>query len=144
MRCYQLYILMLNTVNRHLIFTWKLISIGVGIVAGYSAIAHFNDHPIYGVMYYIALVDVLLVYSTVYAKAFKVPLLVRNATISLEVFAANRLRSRAERNMVKKKLRAIPHLGIQVGNFHMLERTSTPIFLHYVLTNVVNMLVVYG
>ena len=28
--------------------------------------------------------------------------------------------------------------------FHMLERTSTPVFLHYVLANIVNMFVVFG
>ena len=133
---------MLNTVNRHLVFTWKLISIGVGIVAGYSAIAHFKDHPIFGVMYYVAMVDVILAYSIIYAKAFKVPLLVQNVTILLEVIA-NRLRNKTERKILRKKVRAIPPLGIQIGNFHMLERMSTPIFLHYVLSNIVNMLVAY-
>ena len=117
-------------------------SIGFGIISGYAAIAHFTDHPVFGIMYYILLVDLVLVYSIIYAKAFRVPLLIRNATMSLEVFA-NGIGNKAERNFLRKQVKAIPPQGIQVGRFHTLERTSTPVFLHYILTNVVNMLVAY-
>ena len=134
---------MLNTVNWNLVFTWKLVCIGAGIVSGYAAIAQFNDHPIFGVMYYVVLVDVVLIYSMIYAKAFKVPLLVHEATSTMEVLA-NRLGIKAQRDMLRKQLRAIPPLGIQVGSFHTLERTSTPVFLNYVLASIVNMLVAYG
>ena len=50
---------------------------------------------------------------------------------------------KAERNMLKRQLRSISSMGIKVGEFHMLERSSTPVFLHYILTNIVNMLVAY-
>ena len=134
---------MLNTVNRNLIFTCKLLCIGAGIFSGYAAIAHFNHHPIFGVMYFIVFLDLVLIYCIIYAKAFKVPLLVREATLRLEMLA-NRLGNKTRRDTLRKQLRSIPPLGIQVGSFHTLERTSTPVFLHYVLTNIVNMLVAYG
>ena len=142
LRCQQLYIVMLNNVNRNLIFTWKLICIGGGIVAGYAGIAHFTEHPVFGVMYYILLLDFVLIYCITYAKAFKVPLLFREATVGLEVFAS-KLGNKAQRFTLRKQLRAIPRMGIQVGSFHTMERTSTPVFLGYVLTNIVNMLVAY-
>ena len=133
---------MLNIVNRNLIFPYNLMCIGFGTISGYAAIAHFKDHPLFGLMYCILLTNLALVYSIIYAKAFKVPVLIRSATISLTV-CANGLGNKAERGLLRKRVRAIPPLGIQVGSFHTLERTSTPVFLHYVLTNVVNMLVVY-
>ena len=129
--------------NRNLIFTAKLLCIGGGIFSGYAAIAHFNDHPIFGVMYYIVFLDLVLIYCIIYAKAFKVPLLVRKATTRLDILA-DRLDNKALRNTLRRQLRSIPPLGIQVGSFHTLERTSTPVFLDYVLTNIVNMLVAYG
>ena len=116
--------------------------IGFGTISGYAAIAHFKDHPVFGIMYYVLLVDLVLIYSITYAKAFKIPVLIRNATISLEV-RANGLAKKAHRNLLRKRVKGIPPLGIQVGHFHTLERTSTPVFLHYILINIVNMLVAY-
>ena len=43
-----------------------------------------------------------------------------------------------------RQARSIQPVGIKVGGFHTLERLSTPIFIQYVLANVVNMLVAYG
>ena len=48
------------------------------------------------------------------------------------------------RRILEKQVKSIPPVGIKVGEFHMLERASTPVFLHYVLTNIVNMLVAFG
>ena len=58
----QLFITMLNLVNGHLTFAWKLLSLGICITTGYAGIAHFSDHPIFGVMYYAIFLDISLVY----------------------------------------------------------------------------------
>ena len=60
MRRLQICIKLLNIVNQNMIFTWKILSIGMCITAGYAAIAHFGDHPIFGIMYYGILFDVSL------------------------------------------------------------------------------------
>ena len=51
LRCIQLNIQLLNVVNQHLIFSWKLLSLGISITCGYAAVAHFVDYPQYGVTY---------------------------------------------------------------------------------------------
>ena len=40
-RSLQMFILLLNIVNRHVIFMVKLLEIGIAITSGYAAIAHF-------------------------------------------------------------------------------------------------------
>ena len=140
LRHLQLYMTVLNIVNRNIIFANKVLRVGLCIVSGYAGIAHFKDHPVFGMTYYIIFLDCALVYCIIYAKAFRIPLLVQKTSMSVGVLGS-RLSNRAERSLVRKWLKSIPPLGIQVGSFHTLERTSTPVFLHHVLVNVVNMLV---
>ena len=143
LRGLQLYITLLNTVNLNLIFTWKLLSLGMSITSGYAAIAHFRDHPVFGVMYYVIFLEAALVYMLIYEKAFMVPVLFQTAR-SLLKLRGNGLRNRTERKLHQKRAMSIQPVGIKVGEFHTLERMSTPMFLHYILHNVVSMLVAYG
>ena len=143
LRCLQLYIQVLNVVNRKLIFTWKLVCIGIGITSGYAAIAHFSLYPIFGVMFYVLFFEVAVIYAIMYEKAFQVSDLMAKARMALRMRGQQGLLSKAQRNDWARKLRSIPAVGIQVGEFHLMERTSTPVFLHYALTNIVNMLVTF-
>ena len=142
LRRLQLYVTFLNLVNRNVIFTFKLFCIGTCIVSGYAAIAHFEKYPIFGVVFYVIFFDALQIYVVLYEKGFKVPALFEKAKDELMLRSSEKL-GKAERNMLQMQLRSIPSMGIKVGEFHMLERNSTPVFLHYVLTNIVNMLVAY-
>ena len=110
---------------------------------GYAAIAHFTEHPLFGVMYYALFFDVLLIYALLYEKGFTVAALFENAKNKL-VLHSRRGANGAEWKILKRQVRSIPTVGIKVGEFHMLERTSTPVFIQYVLTNIVNMLLAYG
>ena len=138
----QLFITLVNDLNRDLIFVWKQLSLGVCIITGYAAISQFEKHAIFGVMYCILFLDVTLFYTVIYDRAFKVPELFVVAKSSLSLMA-NKLGNPVQRKVTMRKIKSIPPVGIKVGEFHMLERTSTPIFLNYVLTNVVNMLVAF-
>ena len=39
-------------------------------------------------------------------------------------------------------MNSIPLVGLRVGDFHMLERVSTPVFMDYVVRSIVNLLVI--
>ena len=142
LRCLQLYVELLNTVHENIIFTWKLLSIGVSITCGYAAIAHFQDYPIFGFMYYVLFIDASVIYMLIYEKGFKVPDTFHKAKKTLRLHGKMCGRTH-QWKILDRQLASIPSVGIKVGEFHMLERTSTPVFLHYVLTNIVNMLVAY-
>ena len=145
LRCLQLYIALLNNVNRNLIFTWKLLCIDVSIISGYAAIAHFKDHPIFGAMYYFIFFNASLVYILVYDQAFKVPDLFGQA-VRVTLLRVGKQREpglAVKKKVLDRQLKAVPAVGVKVGEFHTLERISTPVFLNYVLNNVVSMLVAF-
>ena len=142
LRRQQLYMTLLNTVNQNIIFIWKLFSIGLSIVCGYAAIAHFQDHPVFGLMYYVIFMDASLIYMLMYEKGFKVPDAFHNAKSTLRLRSSWYGRTH-QWKILDRQLMSIPEVGVKVGDFHMLERASTPVFLHYVWTNIVNMLVAY-
>ena len=142
LRCLQLHVTLLNSGHENIIFTCKLTSIGISIFCGYAAIAHFEDYPIFGIMYYTVSVNASLIYMLIYEKGFKVLDMFHRAKNTLRL-RGSRYGRRHQWKILDRQLLSIPSVGIKVGDFHMLERTSTPIFLHYVVTNIVNMLVAY-
>ena len=148
LRCLQLYVQLVNILNRNLIFTWKLVGVGVSIIAGYAAIAHFKDHLVFGLMYYVIFFDTSLSYILIYGKAFKTPALFKQAVhFALEIVGAEQDRKILKAIKLKvlaRQLRSIPEMGIKVGEFHTLERTSTPVFVDYVVKNIASMLVAFG
>ena len=114
------------------------------IVSGYAAIAHFGDYPIFGVMYCIFFLDAAIIYTVVYAKALRVPVLFENSKIAILRRASRRRKmNKLENAILQKRLMSVPPVGIKVGGCHILERTSIPTFLDYVLRNIVSMLVAY-
>ena len=139
----QVFILLFNLANRHVIFAEKLLCIGIAITSGYAAIAHFKDYPIFGVMYYVLFINVTFSYTLIYEKGFQVLDTFQEAKTQLRLHAIRHGRA-GGRKTLEKQFRSVAPVGIKVGDFHVLERTSTPIFLLYVLTNVVNMLVALG
>ena len=94
-------------------------------------------------MYYVMFIDVALIYMLIYEKGFKVSDTFQRAKDLLRFHAARQGRS-FQWKILEKQFMSIPSVGIKVGEFHMLERISTPVFVNYVLTNIVNMLVVFG
>ena len=92
-------------------------------------------------MYSRMLFDDVLIYTLMYEKAFRIPVLLETAKIRLQ--ACLKYRNRVQKKLLKARVNSIPAVGVKVGDFHTMERASTPVFLHYVLTNVVNMLVAY-
>ena len=144
LQCLQLYMQLVNICNQHLIFTWKLLSLGICIVSGYAAISHFGEFPIFGVMYCVLFLDGLVIYTVIYAKAMLVPSLFDKAKWAVGQRAGrSRKMIKIENTILQKRLLAIPQMGIKVGEFHTFERTSIPEFLDYVLRNIVSMLVVH-
>ena len=99
-------------------------------------------------MYYSLLIDVTLVYNIIHGKAFKTPDLFKQAVnAELEKLGMEMGRKgwgATERNARTRKLKSIPFVGFKVGQFHTLERTSTPAFLDFVVSNIVSMLVAFG
>ena len=146
-RCLQLYVNMFNTIYQNLIFTWKIVALSFCIISGYAAIAHFKEHPVFGIMYYSLLVEVTLAYNLIHGKAFKTPALFKQA-VDAELMRLGtdqkwQTGKAVQRKVLARQFRSILSLGFKVGQFHTLERMSTPIFLDFVTSNIVSMLVAF-
>ena len=98
-------------------------------------------------MSYVLFFDVTLVFTLIYETAFnKVPA-VFERTINTELTKLGPGKGRGQTcpfrlgpaNILGRQLRSIPSVGIKVGEFHTLERTSTPVFLDFVVKYVVSM-----
>ena len=76
---------------------WKLLCIASCIFSGYAVIAHFNEHPIFGIMYVFIFLDLGLAYLLVYDKAFRVPALLGRVKVLLGACAV-RYRNKRQRN----------------------------------------------
>ena len=146
LRCLQLYLGLVNVVNKNLIFVWKMLSLGTTIGSGYAAIAHLKDRPVFGIMYCTIFCDCAIVYCFLYGKAFEIPNLFQRAQelLLFRVRQNGGAKPRMDTLIMLRRIRAVQPGGIKVGEFHMMERTSTPVFLHYVSTNVVSMLLAYN
>ena len=135
----------MNEVHCYVIFSLKIISITLCILNGYAGIAHFHENPVFGVMHYVLAFDLLLLYSIIYDRAFMIPFRIGEAVKSMSVGMLPKM-SRGQgagRELLERQLRSIPRAGIRVGSFHTLERISTPVFIDYIIKNIVNMLVAY-
>ena len=145
LRQLELYVILFSMVHRYFIFTWKLHCISISIIIlGCAAIVHFQDHVIFGVMYYVVFVHAVAIYALVYQKAFAVPYSFRDTLQNVLERLRQERRRGPWRSATEKQLRSIPLVGIKVGSFHTLERTSTPVFVDFVVRNIVGMLVVYS
>ena len=147
LRCLQMYVLLLNVVNRYVLFMFKLSAIFLAVTNGYAAVAHFHRHPLLGLMNFIVFVDISLCYCLIYQKAFQVLQKFEDVVCQLYV-CLRRSRYLQFRGLAKKilerQLRSIPKFGVKVGEFHTLERAATPNFVDFVFKNIVNLLVIYG
>lgn len=96
-------------------------------------------------MYCILFLDGGIIYTVVYDKAFQVPALFSKAKVAIQHRASKSQKmNKAEYSILRKRLMSIPPVGIKVGEFHAFERTSIPVFLDYVLRNIVSMLLAYN
>ena len=135
----QLYVGIVNEVNSYVIYSWKSICVFMCVGAGYAAIAHFTDYPVFGVLYHVIAVFAAFVYIFSFDQAFKIPSLFEYA--AKEAMLHARIGNPESVKIFKLQIKSIPRIGIKVGEFHMMERQSTLLFVDFVLGQIVSLLV---
>ena len=131
-----------NIGHGNVIYCVKLLCITVAIVNGYGAIAHGRGNLVYLLLSSCCACNVTVMYAFVYQKAFAIPDGVEcvKRRVAAEVHLVRDLR---EKKILRRRKKSFPStsVGLKVGDFHMLERESTPIFVDFMLKNVMNLLV---
>ena len=136
----QLAVNLFNIGHRNAIYCIKLTCITIASVDAYAAIAHGDGNTIFALVASNLTLNVVLLYAFVYQKAFMIPDGVEKVKRMLQV-SIQTCRDVKYRKYLHRRIKSVPLFGLKVGDFHMLERASTPIFIDYVVTNVVTLLV---
>ena len=139
-RTIQLLVTLFNTGHRNVLYCTKLACISIATVNGYGAIGHGGKNPIFGFLNFSVTVNAIFLYTFVYEKGFAIPEALKSIKKMLGVRTQG-VQNKRDRAILRRRIESIPFVGLRVGNFHMLERMSTPIFIHYVLTSIVHLLV---
>ena len=142
LRNLQLNVMLFNEGNAYLIFSFKLLCISIAVSCGFGAIVCFHFNRTYVISSGLLSLDVVVTYCVFYEKAFAIPDGAKDLKSEmLVVVHGNRMIPKAEKVRQAKKIRAIPSLAIRVGDFHTMERTSTPVFIDFVVRSVMSLLV---
>ena len=139
-RAIQLLVNMFNFGHRNVIYCIKLLCITLAIVNGYGAIANGGSNVVYLLLASSTSCDMIFLYAFVYEKAFAIPDGFERVKHAL-VAESRGLRWAQSKKILLRQVRSIPSVGLRVGDFHVLERESTPVLVDYVLKNIVNLLV---
>ena len=141
--CIQLLVSLFNIGHRNVIHCIKLLCIVAATVNGYAAMTYSRENLIFGMTGFSFLCDSIFLYAFVYDKAFTIPDGIQNLKRILKLRLV-RKRGKAllmTTKALEMQLNSIPLVGLRVGDFHMMERVSTPVFMDYVVRSIVNLLV---
>ena len=133
-----------NCSQRYFIFMFRMLVLGCVIFCGFAAVQFFHDDYILGICNVIVMVEAAFVYPFCYDKGFAIP----RSTARLKRLLLLRLKqssviTEAQKCHKLRQLRSSRGMAIQVGNFHQLQRVSTPIFLDFSVKNVVRLAMFY-
>ena len=146
----QLYVMLSNSVNRWTLYTIKFATLTVAIHHGYVAIRHFNSNIAIGVLSYFLAVNSIVPYAFIFDNAYKITELDRKIhrqfAFGLSLCRspegwARRSGKGGPNELLRKQIKSVPALSIYVGSFHKVERNSTLIFISFVLSQLVALLV---
>ena len=153
MKQLEVFIELFNRCFPPCICAWKLICLS-SIFLYFFSIRHGQDFPFLAVFTgYIAVV-MTMIYGILYEKAFSIPEKMerlkseflsavdkttsKHSQCDLTPKLLENLRAEMER-----EIEAIRDVGIKVASFHTLERESTPLFVDFVVNQVVSLLVTF-
>ena len=136
----QHWVALFNTLNSQGIFFIKLFFISSGTLRGYTALSSWDKLP-RAIVSSVLFSENLVLYSVVYEKAFAVPDGFKAGKKAVLVGIMTSKLGMMCRAYAKRCVRSIPNAGIRVGSFHTFERLSTPIFIDFIVRNVVGLLV---
>ena len=147
----QLYVTLANCVNRWTLYAIKFVMLTIAIHHGYVAIRHFNSNFAIGILSYFLAVNTIVAYAFIVDSAYKITELDRKIHRQF-LFGLSLCRSpgglagprsiRGRPNEVlRRQIMSVPEMSINVGSFHKVERNSTLIFISFVFSQLVALLV---
>ncbi|CAG7717218.1 unnamed protein product [Allacma fusca] len=141
LRHLQLLVQCFNQGNCYMIFASKLICLSAPVICGFVAIRFFHADPITGMLCIVLIFNAITCYALIYEKAFLIP---ANMVALKELIkvSLNARRNKSFSEEITKTLKSIPPIGVRVGSFNTMERSSTLIYISFVTEKLASVLVV--
>ena len=127
----------------HIVFVSKVIALTSSICGGYITVLSINESnylkaSILLFFYFLG----YIVYLGMYNNTFHIPETILR--LKAEVLTQSQaLLSRDQRKELRMRLAGIPKIGIRSSRFQYIERASTLIYIDYVSTQIVNLLLAF-
>jgi hypothetical protein len=141
-RTLQLRVSLFNIVFSRILFLAKILCLAVGILGGFAGLRLVHRNPAMAFVYFLASVEAVVGYVTVFSLAYKVTEVGEVLTGVMEGVASRVVfLSPGARESLERILQKTPQLAMSVGGFHRVQRETIPIFVDFVMRQIVGLLV---
>ena len=145
MRMLQLEVNLFNRGFASFVFMTKYCALGIIVACGLAANQLFSRmNSLFGVMNAVAILDSMILFNTLYDNGFSVPRrLQRLKNVGLLRLKSMPNVTKEEHDRLKRLLGSIRNTAVKVGNFHRLQRTSTPMFIDFAMKTTVRLVMFF-
>ena len=134
-----LFLSFFNKVLADALFLVKLTMLSIVILGGFSTIRLAHSNSILASVYFVLAFNSAVVYISIFQLAFQITENVEDLKNVIEVKFSS-LPFPWARKYLERIISSTPVLAIKVGGFHAAEQESVPIFLDFVVKQIVNLL----
>ena len=138
----QLYVQLFNKVNCWFVQAVKIGSLAAAISHAYSGIRFGQEHPFIGAFCVFICVTVFIAYCGTFHRAHRLSGEQKKFKMELKV-ACESCTAAPFRHQMRRAVKALRCPGLRVGTFHEMERNSALIYIGFVQSQLVNMLVAF-
>jgi len=118
----------------------KLACLTCGVAGGFSAIRLHHVNPILSLLYTIIAVIAIPMYITVYQLAYQVTEAVDDFKRAIVIQSIELRQGSREFKYSVRILKSFPRMGMNVGGMYQVEREAVPIFIDFVVKQIVGLL----
>jgi len=138
----ELFMGLFNQVFCFPLFILKSNCLSIVILSGFSAVRLAHSNPILAAIYVMFSISCSTSYISIFQLAFKITEGVEELRKIIEV-KSTEFPFPTERKWIQQSLKSTPLLAMNVGGFHEAERESVPIFLNFVVNQILSLLLTF-
>ena len=140
LRRLQLLVQWFNQTHSWPIFQLKVTVISITLLSGYSTVRHWSDEFLFTFINFCTTLIGYIIFAVVYDKTFTIPSKVHKAKKFLTMRAKTLTAENMEVLSLVAFLRSVPLIGVQIGIFQRMKRTSTPEFIDFTVRTTARLL----
>ena len=143
LRYLQLLIQYFNLCSSTIVYKIKITALIFGIMGGFASI-HLSStgNLLFCLIYTILFLDAIICYIGIFNSVFKLTEGVEEIKREIRL-QSTQLHGQSERREIRMRIQSIPKLAIRAGGFQNVEREATLIFLSFVLSQIVSLLIAF-